>query len=448
LKNGRHSLSKDDDQIDMTNHELDKPRLLAVLSWILYDFADTAFSMNIVSLYFSTWIIINLHQSDAYVSFANSFSMILVALTMPVLGDWSDHKGRKLLPLALFSGVCIVGTALIGILGYYLLDVTLLMILVILVFVVTNYGYQGALVFYNALLPSVSTPRTVGRISGYGVGIGYLGAVFGLMVARIFVEGNFYGLEIPGIDGGGTVAVFMPTALFYLLFAVPLFLFVREPFPTSNKTSTWSVKDSYKKIFRTLADTQKHPGLLRFLIATLLYSDSIETVILFMGIYVQSVVGFNLAETNNFFILVIPSAIAGSAICGILTDHYGPKKTLNWVILLWVAAMIAIISTDNRTMFWILGGAVGALMGSTWTASRPLLISLVPKENLGEFFGLYALSGKVAAVIGPLLWSTVTFIFRDYGDHFKYKAAIAVLAINMLIGWVVLLKVPDHKPER
>jgi len=431
----------------MTDSEFRKPRLVAVLSWVLYDFADTAFSMNIVSLYFSTWIIINLQQSDAYVSLANSFSMILVAVTMPVLGDWSDHKGRKLPPLALFSGLCIVGTGLLGVLGTTLTDRTLLIALATLIFIITNYGYQGALVFYNALLPSVSTPRTVGRISGYGVAIGYAGAIAGLMVARLFVEGDFYGLRLPWVHAGGTVAVFLPTAMFFLLFSLPLFLFVPEPMPALPKSSSWRVADSYKKIYHTLTDTQKHPGLVRFLIATLLYSDSIETVILFMGIYVQSVVGFNLAETNNFFILVIPSAIIGSALCGILTDHYGPKKTLNGVILLWMAVLLLVISTENRTFFWFLGAVVGALMGSTWTASRPLLITLVPKENMGEFFGLYALSGKVAAVIGPLIWSGVTFLFSSYGDHVKYKAAIAALVVNMFIGWVVLWKVPD-KPFR
>lgn len=432
----------------MTDPIPSKPRFSAVFSWILYDFADTAYSMNIVSLYFSTWIIINLQQSDAYVSIANSFSMILVALTMPVLGDWSDHHGRKLLPLALFSGLCIAGTALIGFLGASLQDVTLLMILVTLVYVLTNYGYQGALVFYNALLPSVSTPRTIGRISGYGVAIGYLGAIAGLMVARLFVEGDFFGLRLAGIKAGGTVTVFIPTALFYLIFALPLFLFVAEPKFHRLNDSTWRLRDSYKRVYHTLTDTQKHPGLVRFLISTLLYSDSIETVILFMGVYVQSVVGFTLAETNNFFILVIPSAIIGSALCGILTDHYGPKKTLNWVIVLWVLTLCVIIATNNRTLFWILGAVVGALMGSTWTASRPLLITLVPKESLGEFFGLYALSGKVAAVIGPLIWSTTTFLLRDYGDHFKYKAALIALTLNMVIGWVVLWKVPDRHQRR
>jgi len=403
--------------------------------------------MNIVSLYFSTWIIIHLQQSDAYVSFANSFSMILVAATMPVLGDWSDHKGRKLPPLALFSGVCIVGTAVIGLLGHLMAQATGLILLVTLVYILTNYGYQGALVFYNALLPAVSTPRTVGRISGYGVAIGYLGAIGGLAVARLFVDGDLFSFRPPGWQGGGPVAVFIPTALFFLLFALPTFFFVPEPFPALEK-SAWRVRDSYNKIFHSLTDTQKYPGLVRFLISTLLYSDSIETVILFMGIYVQSVVGFSLAETNNFFILVIPSAIVGSAICGILTDHYGPKKTLSWVILLWIAALFAIISTNNRTLFWILGAIVGALLGSTWTSSRPLLITLVPKENLGEFFGLYALSGKVAAVIGPMIWSSMTFLFRNYGNHFKYKAAIAALALNMAIGWVVLLKVPDYHRRR
>jgi MFS transporter, UMF1 family len=421
-----------------------KPRLRATISWILYDLANTAYSMNVVSLYFGTWVIINLGQSDFIVSFVNSFSMILVALTMPVLGDWSDHKGGKMLLLALFTGICILGTAALGLLGSRITDLSLLIPLIMLVFIIANYSYQGGLVFYNALLPAVSTPRTIGRVSGYGVGVGYFGSIIGLAVAGLFVEGHFYGLRIPGIQASGTTAAFVPTALVFLLFAIPIFLFVREPYTPQQGQAKWRLKESYRKTFRSLVDSKKYPGLPRFLLAKLLYEDSIETVIIYMGIYTQAVMGFTLAEASQFFIVIIPSAIIGSALCGVLTDHFGPKRTLTWVILLWVLTLAGVVATSSRALFWIAGCIIGMLMGSTWTSARPLLISLVPGEKLGEFFGLYALSGKIAAVLGPILWSTITWALASFGPVIKYKAAIAALGFNMLLGVLLLRRVPDR----
>jgi len=205
---------------------------------------------------------------------------------------------------------------------------------------------------------------------------------------------------------------------------------------------------SFKKVIDGISNTKKYPGLLHFLIAKFLYENGIQTVIIFMGVYVQAAMGFTLGEANLFFILVIPSAVVGSALCGIMTDHFGPKKTLKRVVAGWVICLFIIIATTNRPLFWIIGCLVGALMGSAWTAARPLLISLVPKEMLGEFFGLYALSGTMATVIGPVIWGAVVQTMNSYGNLVKYKAAILVLAFLMLIGFIVLLKVPDYHRKR
>ena len=214
--------------------------------------------------------------------------------------------------------------------------------------------------------------------------------------------------------------------------------------PTINKSDHhWDIKTSYRRVWKSIKNTKQHPGLLRFLVAKFLYEDSIQTIIIFMGVYTQAVMGFTSAETTNFFIIVIPAAVLGSILCGVLTDHYGPKNMLVAVIILWVISLIIIIATMSRSVFWFIGAGVGILLGSTWTAARPLLITLSPANSLGEFFGLYALSGKVAAILGPLLWSTVAMSLARFGPVVKYKSAIGVLALVMLIGLVVLLGVPD-----
>ena len=164
-----------------------------------------------------------------------------------------------------------------------------------------------------------------------------------------------------------------------------------------------------------------------------------------MAVYAQKVMGFSKEGTTQFFVAVIPSGIVGSAIFGIITYHLGPKKTLSFVLLGWIVSLALLICTMNVAAFWIIGALVGIFMGSTWTAARPLLISLVPKDMLGEFFGLYSLSGKLAAIFGPLLWAAVVNGFSKYGVIIKYKAAIAALAFMILIGLIILQKVPNFK---
>lgn len=426
-----------------------RPKLIVTLSWIIYDFANTMYSMNVVSMYFTTWIVVDLALGDHYVSYANSLSMILVALTLPMLGEISDRFHHKMPLLIIYTLMCIIFTAGIGVAGYAFSDKMMKVTWAVIFFIIANYSYQGGLVFYNAMLPYVCSEKSIGRVSGYGVALGYLGSIFGLLMVRPIVEGNFFGLSIPFLKSGGSVSSFIPTALLFLLFALPMFIFVRdEKIENKVKPDRLELKKSFKKVMDGLSNTKKYPGVARFLVAKFFYEDAIQTVIIFMAVYTQKVMGFSSAATSNFFIVIIPSAIIGSAIFGILTDHFGPKRTLMFVLVGWIICLIAVVLTMKVWIFWLLGGMVGIFMGSTWTSARPLLISLVPKEMLGEFFGLYSLSGKLAAIFGPLVWAGVVSLFHSYGDIFKYKAAIMALCILILVGLIILRKVPDLKAEK
>jgi len=421
-----------------------KPKQRVTVSWILYDFANTIYSMNVVSMYFSTWLVVDLNLGDKFVGYANSFSMILVALTLPILGEISDRFRRKMPFLFVYTLACVIATAFIGIAGQSQVTIQTKIALVVGLFIVANYSYQGGLVFYNALLPYVCSTRSIGRVSGYGVAIGYLGSIVGLIMVLPFVEGSVYGLVIPFIKGGGSAAAFLPTAVLFFIFAIPIFIFVKDPPVTEHIDNIRiNITQSFKKVWDGLSNTVKYPGVTRFLIAKYFYEDAIQTIIIFMAIYAQKVMGFSKGETTTFFIAVIPSAIIGSALCGIITDHIGPKKTLMITLCGWIVSLTVLIFTMQTWIFWAIGAAVGVFLGSTWTSARPLLISLVPKEMLGEFFGLYSFSGKLAATAGPLLWVFVVDLFSPKGDIFKYKAAVAALLILMIIGLIILWRVPN-----
>jgi len=512
------------------------PNRLVVFSWILYDFANTIYSMNVVSIYFSLWITVNLAKEDLWVSAGNSISMLLVALSMPILGTLSDFLNRRVAFLFIFTLLCVVATAAIGVAGYFLQDLLLIIIAVVL-FTVANYGYQGALVFYNAILPQLSPPEKIGKISGYGVAAGYLGSILGLLLVMPFAEGEISFLKIqfkdltspyqqigkinasmtrfldtsvernpnyayklisagpsatgdttiiaisnadtvittpeglkqraiiiswralpqinPPTDwlllrcqkGWGRLGTFVPTAVLFFLFALPIFIFIKDPhlMERSPQKVNLNFGDTLRTVWEGISNTKKHPGVLRFLIAKFFYEEGIQTAIIFMGVYAVKVMGFSSSVIIPFFMVATSAAVVGSFLFGYITDWIGPKRTLIIVIAGWIVCLTALILTTVQSYFWVIGSFIGIFMGSTWTSARPLLMTLIPKQMAGEFFGLYSLSGKMASIIGPLLWGTIVYLLGAYPDAVKYKVAVGSLGFLMFIGLILLTEVPSKE---
>jgi len=437
-----------------------------VLSWAIYDFANTIYSMNIITMYFAQWVIVDNLKEDIWYSAAYALSMLLVALSMPVLGAISDSHGKRKPFLLTLTLGCVAGTLFIGVVSNNVAQVDLRVHLALILFVITNFSYEGGLVFYNALLPQVSTPKNIGRVSGLGVALGYMGAIVGLLLVKPFVEGHLFGLKIPLVSQAGREKAFIPTALFFLLFSLPIFLWVREKVEPTQARLRIGIRHAFRRVWEGLTRTKKYPGVLRFLIADYFFEDAIATVIIFMAVYAQVVMGMGDEVKIWFFILSTTSAVVGSFLAGMVTDRIGPKKTLFWVVLGWIVCLLVVMFTFDRTIFWIVGSCIGIFLGSTWTASRPLLTSLVPKEMVGEFFGLYSLSGRAAAIIGPLLWGGAVLYFRQ--DNFlvikilaflesigvslsiellrtiQYRFAVAVMVLVMILGLFIFIKVPDR----
>ena len=429
-----------------------------IWGWAIYDFANTIFSMNILTLYFAGWVILDHGLEDIWYSVTFSASMLLVALTMPVLGAISDAHGTKKKNLLILTVGCVLATFLIGVIARLPISIKLEITLALLVFAVANYCFEGGLVFYNALLPQVSHHRKMGQISGLGVGLGYLGAIVGMFLVLPFVQG-----KIPFFHSTGKEQAFMPTAVLFLLFALPTFLWVKSD--RLNTSHRVKIKAAFKSVWTDLANTKKYPGVLRFLISDFLFEDAIATVILFMAVYTQAVMGFGEGEKTILFAISTTSAALGSLGCGWVTDRLGPKRILSLAVWGWIVTLLLVSVTSQRWLFWILGSLTGIFLGSTWTASRPLMASLVPKDKLGQFFGLYSLSGRAAAIIGPLLWGLVVLYCKQ--DFFvvkkiiqaleslgmalspttlqtiQYRLAVMALAVLMLVGWFLYRKVPD-----
>jgi len=445
------------------------PNRREIWSWLFYDFANTIFSMNILTMYFAQWIVIDLAKGDLWYAVPYSISMGLTALTMPVLGAVSDLLGNQKRFLITLTLVCIASVLAIGLLAS-LFPVNFMLLLICLVFfVLANISYEGGIVFYNALLPGIAPARSMGRISGWGIALGYAGAIFGLIAVLPFVEGHVFGLDIPGLPGWGRSGAFIPTAILFLLFALPMFLWVRRSVGIApGHTGRGLLRTSFHRVWDGLRQTKKYPGVLRFLIADYFFEDAIATIIIFMAIYTEKAMGFTDQAKTILFIVSTVSAVGGSIGCGWLTDRIGAKRSLALAVIGWIVTLLIAAGTSNHTVFWVIGSCVGIFLGSVWTSSRALLIGLVPKDVVGQFFGLYSLSGRAAAIIGPLVWGLVVTIFASdraagqtlfdllqgigldlspaIAHSLNYRLAVIVLALVMGIGLIIYRKIPDPRP--
>ncbi|MDB4886269.1 MAG: hypothetical protein JWN79_1707 [Gemmatimonadetes bacterium] len=448
-------------------------------SWALYDFANTIFSMNVATLYFSVWLIADLHASSTVFALGNGLSSLLVVVSVPVLGALSDARRRRKIWVVLFTVAACVACAMIGVLGQTTLPIAGAETLrgtslpagwtpgigtfgwVLLAFVVANYAYQAAQPFYNAMMPELAPPEEQGRLSGIGTAVGYVGTIVGLILIFPFFSGAvpmlgamparvMDGLRamVPFTSHAGRVSTFVPTAMLFLLFSLPLFFFCRDHDPVKEKVPV-SFRRAFGDLWQTLRDTRRHPGVLPFILSSFLYQDAIGTITSFMALYAVKAMGFAQGtETTLFLVLTIP-AILGSYIAGRLVDRYGARRTLLITIVCWIVLLLAMIAVPTQRAFWGVGLAVGLIFGGVPTAERPLLLSLVPSEEAGRFFSLMLLSSRAAAVAGPLIWAlTVDHMEPTMGTGIAYRAAVITVVIMFALSLLLLRLVPSDSRLR
>ena len=446
-------------------------------SWALYDFANTIFSMNVATLYFSVWLISDLGASNTAYAIGNGISSMLVVLSVPVLGALSDARGRRKPWVVGFTLISCIACAAIGILGQHTLPVMGESVIgaapstgwlptlgslawVLVAFIVANYAYQAAQPFYNAMLPELVPPEEQGRLSGIGTAVGYVGTIVGLLLVVPFFNGalpligelsssSLAALRalVPFTSHGGRVSTFVPTAILFALFSLPLFLFCHDRAPQRAKVPIdW--KRAFRDVGHTIRDARDHHGALPFILASFLYQDAIGTIVSFMAIYAVKAMGFAKgAETTLFLVLTVP-AIVGSYIAGRLVDRYGARRTLVYTIVGWIALLIAMVVVPSAPAFWMVGLLIGLIFGGVPTAERPLLLSLVPEAEAGRFFSLMLLSSRAAAVVGPLVWSlTVDGLEPGHGTGVAYRAAMLTVAVMFAASLLLLRQVPDHGPR-
>ena len=395
-----------------------------VFVWTLFDFANTSFSIIVVTflyaVYFKKTVVSSESIGDLYWSISTSIAMLITAFIAPVLGAIADYSTGKKRFLLFFTLLCILGTASLYFIGPGQIFWG------VFIFVLANIGFEAGLVFYDAFLPELTAPKNYGRVSGYGFGMGYLGSLATLAIVYPFIQASMIKETFP------------VAALFFLIFSLPLFFLLKEKRAVVARTESF-VKIGFHRVWGTITHLKSYRNLLTFLIAFFFYIEGVNTVIFFSGNYASTTLGFSDTDLLIFFITVQTTAIIGSVLLGIVADKIGQKKTIVITLFMWLIAVVLAYFVTDEFGFYIVGFIAGAAMGSCQSVSRSLMSKLIPPERKTEFFGFYSFFGKSSAIIGPLTFGLVSYLTGSQ------RIAIISIAFFFIVGLLILTKVKDPK---
>lgn len=413
--------------------------------WTLFDLANTSYSIIVVTflfaVYFKKTIANNEAIGDLYWSIGISISMFITAIISPILGAIADYSAGKKRFLLFFTALCITSTAMLYFAGegdiFYAL----------IFFILANIGFEAGLVFYDSFLPEITEPKNYGRVSGYGFAAGYVGSLLSLAIAFPFIQAEMIKETFP------------ISALFFLVFALPLFIFIKDT-RKNIVTDESFIKIGFNRVWKTITHLKNYKNLAWFLLAFFLYIEGVNTVIFFSGNYASTTLNFSIGELIIFFIIVQSTAIVGAILFGILADSIGQKRTIVLSLFIWIFTVFVAYFTSSKTAFavialvkifdaepqqvlvmsfYVVGLLAGSVMGATQSVSRSLMAKLTPENRKTEFFGFFSFFNKSSAILGPLVFGILSFITGSQ------RIAILSLALFFVFGLIVLRNVKDPK---
>jgi UMF1 family MFS transporter len=414
----------------------DVPRV--VWSWALYDWANSAFGTLVGTFIYSTYFTQAIAPDEvtgtSWWSRAVALSGILTALISPFLGSAADAAGARKRFLAITTCLCVGSTALLTFVPPGIANAAFI---ALGLYVVADIAFETGYVFYNAFLPTITTTARIGRVSGYGWGLGYAGGLVCMGIALVgFVQPEVPWFGLSTEAGFNIRATNLLVALWFLAFSLPLFLFVPERRLGPIRVD---VRATARSLAATFRDIGRYRDVARFLLARLVFNDGLVTVFAFGGIYAAGTFGMSLTEVIAFgFALNIASGL-GAIAFGFLDDKIGGKKTIMLTLVALSTATLLAVWAPTRGWFWAAGILIGIFVGPNQSASRSLLSRFVPESKQAEFFGFFALSGKVTSFMGPLLLGAVTVASGSQ------RAGVATVVLFFVVGGALLTTVDERR---
>lgn len=420
-----------------------KPLLKApVLSWALYDLANTPFAVIIITIIFPVYftnIIVDPkiyppNTGDLMWGISNGISMLLTLVCAPIFGAIADSSRGKNKFLTILTIICIMFCSSLYFLGPGML------IPAMVIFILSNFFYQTSMEFYNSFLPQLSTKDNTGTISGFGFSLGYLGGFLTLILTLPFIRGEFKESNLLNIR-----LTFLIASIFFLIFSIPSFIFLKDsPFQKPVEIKTSYVVHGFRKLIDTLKNIRKHKNLFIFLVSYFLFSNAFSILALYISIYAKNTLNLTLFEIVILFIFGQILTAACSLLFGWLTDKVGAKNTITFTLFIWIIIIILVATLITlKAVFYVAYILAAIITGSTLIAARSLMTFLTPVDREAEFFGFYAVGGKFSSILGPVVFGTVSFLTKS-------QRAALLSTLLFLIGGLValrLVKVPAKRAK-
>lgn len=398
-----------------------------IFSWALYDLANQFFALNIISLYFVRWLTFQRNKPEIFYSVSFSISNLSVAISGLILGAISDTTGRYKPFLVWLTLISVIFTMVLGVSDN--------IFLALLFFILANFGCQTAIVFYNSLMVNITPQNRIGLVSGLGKMFGYSGAILSLYLIK------------PIVLKSGYQATFLPTGIYFLIFSLPCLIFIRDKDPQKGTHLLHFLKKEkiisvFKAVKETARNVREFPGLLDFFKAAFFGLCAVNTIILFMSVYASRVFRLNESQIIDLIAFSTFFAIAGSIFSGFISDRIGYKLCMCLVFFLWGICFLLGAFVRNYYFYWLVGALVGIALGSTWVVSRALAIRLIPKEKIGELFGLFNLIGYLSSIAGALFWGIILLFLSRLGE-LGYRIALLSLTLFIGLGVFFTIRIPE-----
>ena len=405
------------------------PPRRAVVSWLLYDFANSAYvaviPATVYAKYYALSVVGNERgEGDLWWGRAVALSMAIVAVASPPLGAIADHAGLRKRFLATLTYVSVGATALMATVdpGEAVWGLVLA--------VVATVGFEAAIVYYNAYLPDLADESHRGRLSAYGFATGYAGSALALAAALPFALSGRYG------------GAFLTTAAIFGLLALPAMLNLPADRP-GTLTLARAVRIGFTQTWATLRQLRTLPDLRGFLLAYLFFEDGINTVVFFSSVFAGHTLGFSTAEVIGLYFVVQLSALAGAWLWARPIDTWGPRFVVMVTLVQWCVVVLAAYFVTTKGQFYVVAILAGTGLGAVQAAARTFMANLIPRGREAELFGFYSLCGKSAAVMGPLIFGEVS---RLTGGN--QRVAILAVGLMFVVGLVLLARVRAGGPTR
>lgn len=411
-----------------------------VLAWGLWDWGSAAYNAVILTFVFSVYLTDSVGadlpgpvSANSWLGWSIGASGLLIALMAPVIARRADVAGRRKRAVATWTVLTVATMA-----GLFAVedDYSFLALGLILLGLGSIF-FELASVSYNAVLTQVSTPQTVGRVSGFGWAMGYLGGIVLLLVVYLgFIVGDGGLLGVPTADGLNIRLVALVAAVWFLVFAIPLLLWVPELPPAADHVGRLGVVASYRALFADLRELYRtSPHTLYFLGASALFRDGLAAVFTFGAVLAVTVYGIAADDVLIFGVAANVVAAAGALGAGSLDDRLGPKAVIVGSLLGMLMAGAVLLVVSGPAMFWVFGLVLCLFVGPAQSASRTFLARLAPPGREGELFGLYTTTGRAASFLAPSLVGLFTFLFASD------RAGILGILLVLGVGLVALLPV-------